>query len=261
MSLFQIECYLGKWDDVISLLISCLGILANIILTVCIFLLGQRVIQDRDRQCFLSVIDEVSTQYEILKRLSKGFSDIQSNAPNVIDKRDIQTLLKYLYRIKMQYATNWVSLPLHKFYIYQDLFDQYRWKRIRIYSHSKKIPISELYQLIKETQIIFKDCINQQNEIQQIIPNLDKIFRSTEIAQQIINEIEGSNTIDLFCRSLSKYQDGGKEIIDWNETKIIAQKLQLPVQKYQKCCKGVQEKMQIFCEKYNISKYYFNLEN
>ena len=171
------------------MLISCLTILIDVLLTVYIFRLGQRVARDRDRQCFLSVIDEVGTQYEILKRLSKGFSDIQSKATSMIDKRDIQMFLKYLYQIKRMYATNWISLPLHKFDTYQGLFDQYRSKHIRICSHSKKIPISELYQLISETQEIFKNCINQQNTIQQLIPNLNKFFQSRRIAKQIMNAV------------------------------------------------------------------------
>lgn len=260
MSLFQIECYLGKWDDIISLLISCLATLANVILTVCIFLLGQRVAQDRDRQCFLSVIDEVGTQYEILKRLSRGFSDIQSKASSMIDKRDIQKFLMYLYQIKKMYATNWISLPLHKFDTYQGLFDQYRSKRIRICSHSKKIPIPELYRLIRETQEIFKNCINQQNTIQQLIPNLNKFFQSKEFAEQIMNEIGSSNTMESFCQSIFEYQEGKQNIIDWDETSTVAKSLEPPVQKYQKCCEEIREKIQEFCEKYNISRYYFHLE-
>lgn len=260
MNLLQIECYLGKWDNVISLLASCLGILVNVILTICIFILGQRVIQDRDRQCFLSVIDEVGTQYEILKQLSKGFSEIQSNALDVIDRHDTKVFLKYLYRIKMQYATNWVSLPLHKFYIYQGLFDQYGSKCIKIFSHSKRIPVSELNQLIKETQNIFKECINQQNNIQQIIPHLNKFFRSDKIANKVINKIKDCNTIDSFCQFLSEYEIEG-DVIDWNKARIIAQKLQYPVQEYQKCSENMREIVQVFCKKYNISMYYFHLEN
>lgn len=164
----------------------------------------------------------------------------------MIDKRDIQMFLKYLYQIKRMYATNWISLPLHKFDTYQGLFDQYRSKHIRICSHSKKTPISELYQLIREAQEIFKECINQQNTIQQLIPNLDEFFQFKKISEQIMKEIESSNTIESFSQSIFKYQEGKQKIIDWNKTSIIAQRLQRPVQEYQTCCKEIREKYKNF---------------